>query len=81
MITQSILDILGLNSIYGYYEYIIDSKTNGQHTQSRQLFDELSEEQKSYFFQWFEEYYHYEAQDNIIDIDSELHELKQYFRK
>lgn len=81
MVTQSTLAMLDMKNMDEYYAYIIDSKINGQHKQSHELFNELSDSQQIAFFDWIEEAYFYEAEDNGEDMGSELYELKQYFRK
>ena len=81
MVTQSTLAMLDMKNMDEYYAYIIDSKINGQHKQSHELFNELSESQQDKFFDWVEEAYYYDAQDSGDDMDAEVHELRQYFRK
>ena len=80
MITADKLKELQLDTIEDYYEYILDSKANGQHTQARELFRGLSEGmqgQRADFFEWAEVTYYYEAQDS--DEMDELGALKEYF--
>lgn len=80
MITADKLKELQLDTIEDYYEYILDSKTNGQHTQARELFKGLSEGmqgQRADFFEWANAVFYYEALDS--DEMDELGTLKQYF--
>jgi len=80
MISNSELKELGLDTIEDYFAYIVDSKTNGQHTQARELFRGLSQGmqgQRADFFEWAEATYYYDAQDS--DEMDELLSLKQYF--
>jgi hypothetical protein len=79
MVTKSILDMLEMDNITDYFEYIVDSKINGQHTQARELFAELSDAQVMDFFDWAEANYYYEAQDS--DEMDELQILRGYFAK
>jgi hypothetical protein len=81
MVTNSTLGMLDMKSIQEYFGYIIDSKINGQHTQAKDLFNQLSDAQSDEFFNWIEEAYFYEALDNGDDIESELESLINYFRK
>lgn len=80
MISKATLQMLELESIEDYFEYIIQSKVNGQHSQAKELFKELSDSpqgQRSKFFNWAEENYYYDAQDS--DEMDELLTLKKYF--
>lgn len=81
MVTQSTLAMLDMKSIEEYYAYIIDSKINGQHAQSIELFNQLSDKQKDQMFDWIEEAYYYEANDTNSNLADEVDELKQYFKK
>lgn len=81
MIGKTLLSVFEMNTIEEYFEYIIESRTNGQHKQARELFGLLSEGmqgQRAQFFAWFEETYHYEAQDS--DEMDELMALRNYFK-
>jgi hypothetical protein len=85
MVNQSLLKTFEFDSIEDYFQYIIDSKTNGQHTQARQLFKQLSPDdgmqskgQRSEFFEWAEATYYYDAQDS--DEMDELGMLRDYFK-
>jgi hypothetical protein len=82
MVSKSTLHLLEMETIEDYFEYIIESKVNGQHAQARELFRELSEGmqgQRADFFRWAETTYYYEAQDS--DEMDELQALRDYFRK
>lgn len=82
MVNKSTLQGLEMETIEDYFEYILESKANGQHTQARELFRELSEGmqgQRADFFNWAETTYYYEAQDS--DEQDELGALREYFRR
>lgn len=77
MITKNELNKLDMSAIEEYYEYILESKTNGQHSQAQELFYELNELQKYAFFDYFSEAYNYEADDN--EEPYYVRALKEYF--
>jgi hypothetical protein len=77
MITKVELNKLEMSYIEEYYEYILESKTNGQHKQAHELFYELSEPQKYAFFDYFAEAYNYESEDN--EEPYYVRQLKEYF--
>jgi len=80
MISEKQLTEYGFDTIEDYFEYIIDSKKNGQHSQASELFRGLSQGmqgQRADFFEWAEATYYYDAQDS--DEMDELLSLKQYF--
>lgn len=78
MVSKSILALLELTCIEDYFEYIIDSRDNGQHDQAISLYQELSETQRTEFFDWVETTYYYEAQDDGTQIITEIKNLKNY---
>lgn len=57
--------ILGyeFSDIYEYYQYIVDSRVNGQIKQAKDLYKKLSKAQKTDFWAWFDSSYFYDAQD------------------
>jgi hypothetical protein len=58
IVRRAELKALGFRKIEQYYSYIIESRTNGQHAQAKELFAELSDEmqgQKVEFFRWLQE--------------------------
>lgn len=84
MVTISILKGLQMDSIEDYFDYIMESKINGQHKQARQLFFCLSLDdgmqhkgQRSHFFDYISELYYYEAINN--GEEDPIEELKKYF--
>jgi len=54
MVTQDMLDELEIGSVEEFYDYIVDSRTNGQHRQSHELFAMLSRDQKERFYVYVE---------------------------
>lgn len=70
------LNRLGM-SLEEYFEYIVESKVNGQHKQARELFRDLSDEQKSEFFVYTETLYFYEVDEE--ELTSEMIEFRKYF--
>ena len=78
MVSKSVLALLELTCIEEYFEYIIDSKENGQHDQAIALYHQLSEGQRTDFFDWVGTTYYYEAEDNGIQIITEIKNLKNY---
>jgi hypothetical protein len=84
MVTQSKLNQLQMESIEDYFDYIMESKINGQHKQARRLFFDLSMDdgmqhkgQRSHFFDYISDLYYYEALDN--GEEDPIEELKKYF--
>jgi hypothetical protein len=66
------LQSLQMETIEDYFEYILESKINGQHRQAKILFEDLEEGmqgQQAEFFRYVEDYF------NNIDVE----ELKMYF--
>lgn len=73
-----------MESIEDYFDYIMESKINGQHKQARRLFFDLSMDdgmqhkgQRSHFFDYISDLYYYEALDN--GEEDPIEELKKYF--
>jgi hypothetical protein len=67
-----------------YFDYIMESKINGQHAQARGLFHKMEPFEKAKFFDYVEELYYYEAHDTQPDFSDEMSEfdlLKIYFNK
>jgi hypothetical protein len=81
MITQYTIDELGFEFLEDYFDYILESKINGQHKQARELFNKLSEGmqgQRAAFFDYVETLYHYETSE---ETGNPFEELKEYFNK
>lgn len=79
MVNKAILAMLEMTIIEDYFEYIIDSRTDGQHEQTKSLFNELSDTQQSAFFDWVEQTYYYDA-DDMSEYISEMQNIKNYFK-
>lgn len=79
MVKQSHIEALGFSTIEEYFEYIIDSRTNGQHKQAKELFQALSIDQRNAFFQYLETAYHYEALDADSNSVDAVTDYKHYF--
>jgi len=86
MLSVMTLGNMGFLYLEEYFEYILDSRTNGQHKQAKSLFNTLSsraevsmseKSQRDQFFEWAETFLHYEAQDN--EFGSITEELEKYF--
>lgn len=77
MVSKTTLAVFEFETIYEYFEYIIDSRTNGQHVQAKELYHLLSKQQRADFFNWAGETYYYEAQDS--EEMCELNALRSYF--
>jgi hypothetical protein len=58
--------ILGyeFSDIYEYFQYVVDSRINGQIKQAKDLYKKLSKVQKTEFWEWFDVTYYYDAMDN-----------------
>ena len=77
--TQEIINDFGFESLEDYFDYILESKINGQHTQARDLFSKLSEGmqgERVAFFDYVESLYHYETSE---EKGNPFEELKKYF--
>ena len=76
MVTKRDLQQLEM-SLHEYFEYIVDSKTNGQHSQSKMLFSMMSEEQQTQFFEYVDTSYFYEVDND--EFTSEMINFREYF--
>lgn len=54
MVSKKKIKELDFETIEEYFQYIIESTNNGQHKQSKELFKELSYDQKREFRDWIE---------------------------
>lgn len=65
MVTKNDIERLDFTSLEEYFQYIMDSKINGQPKQVRELFKKLSKPQKREFLCWFDnEYFFTETSHN-----------------
>lgn len=54
MVGKKKLHDLEFESMHEYFEYILNSKTNGAHSQVKELVKDLSNEQKVEFCKWLD---------------------------
>lgn len=83
MVTKETLDSYGFN-IEDYFLYIIESRENGQHKQAKQLYNDMSDSQQQFFWEFIETSFFYDAKDSHHNDaegeQSELNKLKKYFK-
>lgn len=73
MVTQNKIKGLDFETLEDYFDYIIESKANGQRTQARKLFNELSDKQKKEFLSYVDTAYYYDEHDNnVVGMSAEL---------
>lgn len=63
MVSKTYLRAYNFATIKDYFDYILLSKINGQHTQVSNLIDKMSKEQKKECLIWLED------QDKTEDVD------------
>jgi hypothetical protein len=68
----------GFESIEQYFDYIIESRINGQHSQARELFNQLSDGMQGQRAQFFE-YISGNWQFVVVFDDNSVDSWKQYF--
>jgi len=56
MISNKTLKLYEFKSIEDYFNYIIDSQLNGNHSQVKELFKKLSNPQKKLFFNYLQQF-------------------------
>jgi hypothetical protein len=77
MAVEQLASELELEGKYGYFEYIMESVSNGQNKQARELYEELTITEATEFFEWVEVSYHYEADsDKVRGLEMEHLRLK-----
>jgi hypothetical protein len=64
MVSKKIIKSYDFDTIEDYFNYIVESKINGQKTQAKELYNSLSRRQKNAFIQFAEGVYFYDAADN-----------------
>ena len=79
MVTKQTLGKYDFSYMEEYFEYILESKLNGQHTQSKELYDELTSGQSDEFFNWVELTYGYESEDEN-EMVYEMRLLREYYK-
>jgi hypothetical protein len=75
MVSQKTIKSLDLETIEDYFNYIVESRVNGQIQQSRELYHSMSERQKKEFESWFLTFYHYDGEDYQTPAYMEYHHL------
>jgi len=76
MVTKKDLQQLEM-SLDEFFEYIVESKANGQHEQAKMLFTMMSEAQRKTFFEYVDEAYFYEVDND--EFVSEMINFRNYF--
>lgn len=64
MVSKKLIKGYEFSDITEYFNYIVESRVNGQIKQAKDLYKKLSKAQKTDFWQWFDASYYYDAQDN-----------------
>jgi len=80
-VTQKIIHEYGFDTIDEYFDYILESRMNGQHKQARELFSDLSEQQQQDFLYYVGDFFAYEVEydENGERIDP-VAEIKTYLK-
>jgi len=76
MVTKTDLKQLDM-SLDEYFEYIVESKANGQHEQAKVLFSMMSEDQQEQFFEYVDVTFFYEVDND--EFTSEMINFRDYF--
>jgi hypothetical protein len=80
-VTQKIIHEYGFDTIDEYFDYILESRTNGQHKQARELFSDLSEQQQQDFLYYVGDFFAYEVEyDENGDRIDPVTEIKTYLK-
>ena len=67
MVTKKDIKGLQFNDIYDYFDYIIDSKVNGLHSQFVELLEKMSRPQKIAFYEYIDNnHFDTEIREKII---------------
>lgn len=72
MVSIKYIKGLDFDNIEEYFNYIVESDINGQVQQSKELYNKLSVPQKEAFRTWFLTFYHYDAADEGVKVETEL---------
>ena len=80
MVTLKTIQGLDFETLYEYFEYIVDSRTNGNRQQAKELYKDLSAKQKTEFANWFDAFMHYETPENgeLCECETKLSEMLKY---
>jgi hypothetical protein len=63
MVTDKKIKSLDFDTLDEYFEYILDSRTNGNKQQARELYKDLSPSQKLAFNNWFCSFTFYDREE------------------
>ena len=55
------------------FEYILDSRINGNHKQARELFNNLNVDERKSFFSWYEELFYNSDSEEYNELKTYLH--------
>ena len=66
MVSKKTIYALDFATLEDYFNYIIDSKTNGQQKQAKQLYKDLSTRQKNNFVMYLTQIYTAQRTNEII---------------
>jgi hypothetical protein len=78
MVSKKLIKSLDFETIEDYFNYIVDSKINGNRQQAQELYNNLSTRQKEAFAMWYQIFYYYEAIDNDTTAELEYTNLITY---
>lgn len=78
MVSKKTIKSYGFETIEEYFNYIIDSKINGNRQQAQKLYNNLSARQKNEFTRWYLTFYYYDAVDNDTTAEHEYFNLITY---
>jgi hypothetical protein len=80
MVTLAKIQGLDFETIEDYFEYIVDSRTNGNRQQAKELYNDLSAKQKTDFANWFDAFMHYEEPEEgeLCECETKLSEMLKY---
>lgn len=78
MVSKKLIKSLDFDTIEDYFNYIVDSRTNGNRQQAQELFKTLSTRQKDSFQRWFIAYHWYSAIDSGEAAEHEYLNLITY---
>jgi len=80
MVSKKLIKSYDFDTIEDYFNYIVDSKINGNRQQAQELYNNLSARQKDSFQRWFLEYYYYDAVDNNTTSERQYLDFMNYLR-
>lgn len=79
MITNKDLKSYEFKTIEEYFDYVLESKINGQHKQAKEFFKKLSEKQRNDFFDYVDTLHYYDIENENDRED--IADLQQYFKQ